>query len=116
MSVHAQEIKYKSVSDSLALIAYVLETPMGRFKWHTISTGKRMELMDSEKRVVAEADLKEMKLSILVSGDEMFLDCLLAGWVALVRTKKANAKGSETAEVINGVAEVIAAMGGGGGA
>jgi hypothetical protein len=46
----------------------------------------------------------------------MFLDCFLAGWVALVRTKKANAKGSETAEVINGVAEVIAAMGGGGGA
>ena len=115
MSVHGQEIKYKSISDSLSLIAYILDTPIGRFKWHTVSTDKRMELMDSEKRVVAEADLKEMKLSVFVSGDEMFLDCLLAGWVALVRTKKANAKGSDTGDVINGVAEVISAMGGGGG-
>ena len=115
MTVHGQEIKYKSVSDSLALISYVLDTPMGRFKWHTVSTGKRMELMDSEKRVVAEADLKEAKLSVLVSGDEMFLHCLLAGWVALGKAKKATAKGSETADVINGVAEVIGALGGGGG-
>jgi hypothetical protein len=68
--------------------------------------------LDPNKQVVAHADLKEMKLSVLVPADEIFLDCLLAGWVAFVRAKKAGAKDAKIA--ITGF-KIIGALAGGGG-
>ena len=69
-----------------------------------------MELLDSGKQVVAQANLK---LSVLVTGDEVTLDCLLVGWVALVKAKGASA---ENAPRANAAVEIVNALAGGGGA
>ena len=101
MNVHGQEVKFDY---------YHLQMPMGKFTWRSDGlSGDKKNLLDPDKQVVAHADLKEMKLSVLVRADEIHLDCLLAGWVAFIRAKNAGAK------IAMGL-KIIGALAGGGGA
>lgn len=64
------------------------------------------------KKIIARTNLKGKKLEIFVPGDEMTLDCLLAGWVLLVRTTRAD---SESVEWIQAGLDAVNAFAGGGG-
>jgi hypothetical protein len=98
MNVHGQEVKFATTSGGLAILYYVLETTMlGKLTWKGSSSGKLYELVDCERRMIAQADLAEMRFTVFVPGDEVMFDCLLAGWVALVHTKKGSAESSKHA-------------------
>ena len=71
MNVYGQEVKYDY---------YYLQMPIGKFTWRSESlSSDQKNLLDPNKQVVAHVDLKEMKLSVLVPADKIFLNCLLAG-------------------------------------
>jgi hypothetical protein len=112
MNVHGQQVTYKSSSSGLALVEYALETPQGRFRWKGDSSRAR-ELVDANKQVIGVANLEVDKFDVVVNGDEMFLDCLLAGWVVMTMAKKQGAKDAKIA--LTGF-KIIGALAGGGGA
>lgn len=105
MNVHGQQVTYRSS------LEYVLEMPQGKFKW-TGSSSRERELVDSNRQIVGVANLEASKFDVLVNGDEMFLDCLLAGWTAFALGKKQDAK---DAKVLTTGFKIIGALAGGGG-
>lgn len=67
-----------------------------------------MKLVDESGRVVARATTKDdVKIEILVQGDEIFLDSMLAGWVAFIY------KMIKVREINKAGAEVVGALAGG---
>lgn len=93
MIVRGQSIRFAATTAGLALIYEVLETPMlGTLRWST-SNSRTYHLKGSGGMTVAQADVPALRFTVHIPGDDVTLDCLLAGWIALLQ-KKAKKKGS----------------------
>jgi len=94
MIVHGQTVRHATTSAGLATFHEVLETPMlGTLTWSS-SGSRTYHLKGSGNRIVARADLPAMRFTVYVPGDDMMLDCLLAGWIGLIHKKEKKGKGS----------------------
>jgi hypothetical protein len=104
IQVHGMEFKLKEEFE------IKLETPQGTMRWkqESIFSSREMKLLDGSGRVVARATTKDdVKMEILVQGDEIFLDSMLAGWVAFIY------KMLKVREINKAGAEVVGALAGG---
>ena len=107
MQVHGMELKLKDELEAK------FETPQGIMRWKQASmfSSREMTLLNENKVVVARATTKDdVKMEVLVQGDELFFDCMLAGWVAFIY-KTFRDRGITEASM-----EVVGALAGGGGA
>lgn len=113
MKVHGQEVRLKVGFDCYNQTVHGAHLPaMGKLRWKEDLNGKDIKLIDERKQILAKANLKEKNMEVFVPGDEMMLDYLLAGWVALVKAKHAE---GESVELIQAGVDAVSALAGGGG-
>ena len=116
MMVHGQDIEFSHTLEGLQTRRESGIPGLGKVKWVGESdslSGKRLKLVDADKQVVAEANLKDMKMEVFALGDEMMLDCLLASYIALVKAKHADAQAAS--DWVQAGAQIVGAFAGGGG-